>query len=107
MLRLNYHHLHYFWAVAKEGHLTRAAEHLHVSQSALSAQIRQLEEQLGQALFERRGRTLVLTEPGRLALAYADTIFASGAELVSLEDADAAFDRFAARGKRGRVLLKL
>lgn len=84
MLRLNYHHLHYFWAVAKEGHLTRAAEHLHVSQSALSAQIRQLEEQLGQALFERRGRTLVLTESGRLALAYADTIFASGAELVSL-----------------------
>ncbi|VEB44229.1 Na(+)/H(+) antiporter regulatory protein [Chromobacterium violaceum] len=46
MSRLNYHHLHYFWAVASEGHLTRAAERLHVSQSALSAQIRQLEEQL-------------------------------------------------------------
>lgn len=83
-MRLNYHHLHYFWAVAKEGHLTRAAQRLHVSQSALSTQIRQLEEQLGQALFERRGRTLALTEAGRLALGYADAIFASGSELVAL-----------------------
>jgi len=83
-MRLNYHHLHYFWAVAKEGHLTRAAQRLHVSQSALSTQIRQLEEQLGQALFERRGRSLALTEAGRLALGYADAIFASGAELVAL-----------------------
>lgn len=84
MARLNYHHLHYFWAVAKEGHLTRAAAQLHVSQSALSAQIRQLEEQLGQPLFERRGRSLLLTESGRLALSYAESIFASGAELVAL-----------------------
>jgi LysR family transcriptional activator of nhaA len=84
MSRLNYHHLHYFWAVAKEGHLTRAAARLHVSQSALSAQIKQLEEQLGQALFERRGRTLELTEAGRLALGYADSIFAAGQELVAL-----------------------
>lgn len=80
--RLNYHHLHYFWAVAREGNLTRAAQRLHVSQSALSTQIRQLEEQLGQALFERRGRTLQLTEAGRLALDYADTIVAAGNELV-------------------------
>ena len=64
MQRLNYHHLHYFWAVAKEGNLTRAAARLHVSQSALSTQIKQLEEQLGQALFERQGRSLVLTEAG-------------------------------------------
>lgn len=84
MSRLNYHHLHYFWAVAKEGNLTRAAAHLHVSQSALSTQIRLLEEQLGQTLFERRGRELRLTESGHLALGYADTIFASGAELVAL-----------------------
>ena len=80
--RLNYHHLHYFWAVAREGNLTRAAQRLNVSQSALSTQIRQLETQLGQALFERRGRTLQLTEAGRLALDYADTIVATGNELV-------------------------
>jgi LysR family transcriptional activator of nhaA len=84
MYRLNYHHLHYFWAVAKEGHLTRAAASLHVSQSALSTQIKQLEEQLGQTLFERQGRTLVLTEAGRLAMSYAETIFTSGSELLAL-----------------------
>jgi len=83
MARLNFHHLHYFWAVAREGHLTRAAAQLHVSQSALSAQIKQLEEQLGQPLFTRQGRTLQLTEAGRVALAYADTIFAAGNELVA------------------------
>jgi LysR family transcriptional activator of nhaA len=82
--RLNYHHLHYFWAIAKEGNLTRAASRLHVSQSALSVQIRRLEEQLGQALFERRGRTLQLTEAGRLAMSYAESIFAAGGELVAL-----------------------
>jgi LysR family transcriptional activator of nhaA len=82
--RLNFHHLHYFWAVAKEGHLTRAAEQLHVSQSALSSQIRQLEAHLGHELFLREGRSLQLTEAGRLALAYAETIFASGQELLSL-----------------------
>ena len=84
MSRLNFHHLHYFWAVAKEGNLTRAATRLHVSQSALSAQIRQLEEQLGQPLFTRVGRGLQLTEAGRLALGYADSIFTAGAELTAL-----------------------
>lgn len=84
MARLNYHHLHYFWAVAKEGNLTRAAARLHVSQSALSTQIRQLEDQLGHALFNRQGRSLHLTEAGRLALSYADSIFASGNELLAL-----------------------
>ena len=84
MSRLNFHHLHYFWAVAKEGNLTRAATQLHVSQSALSAQIRQLEEQLGQPLFKRIGRGLQLTEAGRLALGYADSIFTAGAELTAL-----------------------
>ena len=84
MSRLNFHHLHYFWAVAKEGNLTRAASKLHVSQSALSTQIKQLEEQLGQALFARAGRALQLTEAGQLALGYADSIFSSGAELMAL-----------------------
>lgn len=83
-MRLNYHHLHHFWAVAKEGHLTRAAERLHVSQSALSTQIRQLEEQLGLQLFERDRRRLVLTEAGRMALSYAESIFAAGQEMVSV-----------------------
>lgn len=84
MSRLNYTHLHAFWAVAKEGHLTRAAERLHVSGSALSTQIRALEEALGQALFERQGRRLELTEAGRVALGYAEGIFASGSEMVSV-----------------------
>ncbi len=84
MPRLNYHHLHHFWAVAKEGNLTRAATHLHVAQSALSTQIRILEEQLGQPLFTREGRALQLTEAGRIALNYAETIFATGQELLTL-----------------------
>ncbi|OQS10822.1 LysR family transcriptional regulator [Chromobacterium violaceum] len=83
MSRLNYHHLHYFWAVASEGHLTRAAERLHVSQSALSAQIRQLEEQLGQPLFLREGRKLQLTELGAVVMRYAEEIFALGNELLA------------------------
>lgn len=81
MRRLNFHHLHYFWAVAKEGNLTRAAQSLHVAQSALSTQIRALEDQLGHALFIRSGRNLLLTEAGRLALDYAESIFALGNEL--------------------------
>jgi LysR family transcriptional activator of nhaA len=82
-IHLNYHHLQYFWAVAKEGNLTRAARRLRVSQSALSTQIRQLEEQLGQPLFEREGRTLRLNEAGRIALGYAEEIFSTGGELLS------------------------
>jgi LysR family transcriptional activator of nhaA len=82
--RLNYHHLHAFWAVAKEGHLTRAAEKLHVSPSALSTQIRQLEDTLGQTLFERQARALRLTEAGQVALGYAESIFAGGTELMSV-----------------------
>lgn len=81
MRRLNFHHLHYFWAVAKEGNLTRAAQSLHVAQSALSTQIRALEDQLGYALFIRSGRSLLLTEAGRLVLDYAESIFALGNEL--------------------------
>jgi LysR family transcriptional regulator, transcriptional activator of nhaA len=84
MSRLNYVHLHAFWAVASEGHLTRAADRLHVSPSALSTQIRQLEDQFGQPLFERRQRQLRLTEAGRLALGYAASIFNTGQELLSV-----------------------
>ena len=81
--RLNFNHLRYFWAVAKEGNLTRTAQRLRVSQSALSAQIRQLEEQLGEPLFVRERRGLTLTEAGKLALRYADEIFAAGGELLA------------------------
>ncbi|MFO7857853.1 MAG: LysR family transcriptional regulator [Ectothiorhodospiraceae bacterium] len=83
MATINYNHLRYFWAVAHEGSLTRAAEHLHVSQSAVSVQIRKLEERLGHNLFERRGRELHLTEAGRITLDHADAIFATGDELVA------------------------
>lgn len=82
MPQLNYNHLRYFWAVAHEGNLTRAAEKLNVSQSALSVQIQKLERQLDQSLFERRGKRLHLTEAGHIALDYADSIFATGDELL-------------------------
>jgi LysR family transcriptional activator of nhaA len=83
MADLNYHHLRYFRTVARLGHLTRAAEQLNVSQSALSSQIRQLEARLGQQLFERRGRSIELTEAGRIALDHADAIFSIGNELLA------------------------
>lgn len=81
---LNYHHLRYFRAIAHEGGLTKAAQHLKLSQSALSVQLRNLEESLGQPLFERKHKALVLTEAGRIALEYADSIFRSGEELTDL-----------------------
>ena len=83
MSDLNYHHLRYFWAIAHDGKLTRAAKRFNVSQSALSTQVRKLEDQLGHALFERHGRRLRLTEAGRIALDYADTVFQAGDELLS------------------------
>lgn len=84
MSRLNYHHLQYFWYVAKIGNLTKAANALHVSQSALSAQIKQLEEATGQQLFMREHRKLVLTEVGSIAFSYAESIFNKGDELEAL-----------------------
>lgn len=81
--QLNFHHLFYFWRVAKVGHLTRAAQELHTSQSALSAQIRQLEERLGEVLFAREGRRLVLTNAGQLMFAYAENIFGLSQEMLS------------------------
>lgn len=80
--QLNFHHLFYFWRVAKGGHLTRAAQELHLSQSALSSQIRQLEERLGEPLFTRSGRRLVLTDSGQLVLAYAENIFGLSQEML-------------------------
>ena len=82
MAELNYNHLRYFWAVARDGNLTRTATRLNVAQSALSVQIAKLEHQLGHSLFERRGRQLRLTEAGRIALDHADAIFATGEELL-------------------------
>lgn len=83
MANLNYNHLRYFHAVAHDGNLTRTAERMNVSQSALSVQIKTLEERLGHPLFERRGRRLELTEAGRIALDHADAIFARGDDLLS------------------------
>lgn len=83
MSDLNFHHLRYFWAVAHRRHLTKAAESLHISPSALSIQLRQLEDRLGHALFERKNRRLELTEAGRIVLEHADAIFKSGQELLS------------------------
>lgn len=82
MIDLNYNHLRYFWAVAHDGNLTRTAATLNVSQSALSVQIKKLEDRLGHELFERRGRQLHLTEAGQITLDHADSIFATGHELL-------------------------
>jgi len=78
---LNYHHLRYFWVVAKEGGLKKAAEKLHVSQPSISEQIKELEESLGEPLFRRCGRSNVLTDAGQIVLRYAEEIFGLGAEL--------------------------
>ena len=82
MPHLNYHHLRYFWIIATEGSMSRAARRLNVSPSSLSEQVKALEDQLGQQLFERVGRTLQLTEAGRIALDYAGSVFKSGHELI-------------------------
>jgi len=79
---LNYHHLRYFWAVAKEGGLGKAAEKLRISQPAISAQIRALEDALGEKLFRRSGRGLMLTEAGHRVFSYADEIISLGHELL-------------------------
>jgi len=93
MAALNYHHLRYFWMIANENNLTRAAERLHISQSALSIQLRQLEESMGQKLFERQGKRLQLTEAGRIALDYANAIFRAGDELINLMHGRSAGER--------------
>ena len=78
---LNYHHLLYFWTVAREGSIARASAVLHLTQPAISAQLRTLQRAFGEKLLERRGRGLELTEAGRVAFRYADEIFTLGREL--------------------------
>ena len=78
---LNYHHLQYFWTVAREGSLARASTELRLSQSALSGQIKVLEKSLGENLFVKSGRRLMLSETGRMVYRYADEIFNIGKEL--------------------------
>jgi LysR family transcriptional activator of nhaA len=78
---LNYHHLLYFWVVAKEGSIARACERLHLAQPTISGQLKQLEESLGEKLFVKAGRGLALTHAGLTVFQYADEIFGLGAEL--------------------------
>ncbi len=78
---MNYHHLRIFWTVAREGSLRAAAAKLHLTQPTMSTQIHQLEDSLGEPLFQRSGRKLILTAAGRMALEYAEEIFGLGAEL--------------------------
>lgn len=95
---LNYHHVLRFRSIARAGGMTRAARALRISASALSEQVRELEEWLGEPLFDRRGRGLVLTDAGRLALEHAEAIHQSGAELL---------DRFRRPGADTRRLLRI
>jgi LysR family transcriptional activator of nhaA len=78
---LNYHHLYYFWTIAREGGISRAAKQLRLAQPTLSGQLRMLEEAIGQRLFDRVGTRLVLTDVGRTAYRYADELFTIGREL--------------------------
>lgn len=81
---LNYHHLLYFWTIAKEGSIVKASDKLRIGASALSSQLKQLEDALNVKLFIRENRALKLTEPGKLALEYADEIFKKGEELLQV-----------------------
>jgi LysR family transcriptional activator of nhaA len=78
---LNYHHLLYFWAVAREGSISAACQKLHLAQPTISGQLKKLEEAVGQKLYDRVGRGLVLTDAGRTVFRYADEIFSIGEEL--------------------------
>jgi LysR family transcriptional activator of nhaA len=83
---LNYHHLYYFWTIAKVGGIAKAAEKLRLGQPTLSTQLKQLEDSLEHPLFERKNRSLVLTEAGKVALGYAEDIFKLGDELIQVLD---------------------
>ena len=84
MRHLNYSHLDYFWTVAREGSIARASESLHLTPQTISGQLKLLDEAVGQALFNRVGRRLVLSDMGKVVFEYADEIFAIGAELASV-----------------------
>jgi len=81
---LNYHHLLYFWTVAREGTISRACRQLRLAQPTISAQIKALEENLGEPLFDRQGRNLVLTPTGHVVFKYADDIFSLGREMMDV-----------------------
>ncbi len=84
MRHLNYSHLQYFWTVANEGSIARAAELLHITPQTISGQLKLLDEAVGEPLFQRAGRGLVLTDTGTLVKQYADDIFALGGELAQV-----------------------
>ena len=79
---LNYHHLLYFWAVARHGSITKASKELSLAQPTISGQIRTLEDNLGEKLFAKSGRNLVLTDAGHMVYRYADEIFSLGNEML-------------------------
>jgi LysR family transcriptional activator of nhaA len=84
MRHLNYGHLQYFWVVAREGSVARAAEVLHVTPQTISGQLKLLDQAVGDRLFDRSGRNLVLSSTGRVVFQYADEIFSIGAELAQV-----------------------
>lgn len=84
MRHLNYSHLHYFWAVAREGSIAKASQSLHLTPQTISGQLKLLDEAVGQPLFNRVGRRLVLSDMGRVVFKYADEIFSVGAELANV-----------------------
>lgn len=84
MRHLNYSHLHYFWAVARDGSIAKASESLHVTPQTISGQLKLLDAAVGQPLFNRVGRRLVLSDMGQLVFEYADEIFSVGAELANV-----------------------
>lgn len=79
---LNFLHLFYFWVAVRQGSITAACDHLHLSQPTVSAQIKKLEKSLGHQLFDRSGRELQLTEVGSIVMEYADEIFSTGREML-------------------------
>ncbi len=98
MIPFNFHHLYYFYTIARTGSMSQAAKELRLSQPALSYQLKHLEEYLNQKLFERKGRRLILTGEGHSALAYAKQIFDIGKEFAdSLED----------RSQKGRIRVQI
>lgn len=98
MIPINYHHLYYFYTIARAGSITRACAELFLAQSTLSAQLRQLEKALGRRLFDRKNQRLFLTEEGRLVLDYAESIFEMGKELQ---------DAMRDRPRAGRVAIQV
>src|SRR5579883_2603148 len=98
MIPLNYHHLYYFWIVAKSGSITKASKRLYLAQPTLSLQIRQLEKSLGHKLFHRTREGITLTPEGRIALDYCERIFLEG---------EALGRRLSAGSRNGPVFLRI